>query len=274
MQPHRTMRPRAVVVPCQHCGESFKVIPSDIARGKGKYCSRTCADSARRGVEFRSVQERFWEKVDRNGPISGYRPDLGPCWLWTAGLNADGYGAFYLDGRRASPLRTGAHRVSWISENGSIPEDLVIDHLCRVRHCVRPDHLELVTIKENSVRGAIAISETALPATCIRGHSDWKKRAGRVAARECRTCRAEWARAKWHSVAHHEQSKECFRKKAYATQEAADTKAPSDQHSRRCIYGDHWHRVRTRAIRSGVIPVLASDVELVGSQETLFGGAE
>lgn len=79
-------------------------------------------------------ENRFWSHVDRTEG----------CWLWTASLRRNGYGQLKAEGRNRS-----AHRVAWELANGAIPDGRVVDHLCRVRHCVRPDHLRLVTHKQN-----------------------------------------------------------------------------------------------------------------------------
>lgn len=84
--------------------------------------------------------ERFWSKVDFEGP--------GGCWLWTGFRNRDGYSRFSINNRQQQ-----AHRLSYEQMVGPIPEGLQIDHLCRVRHCVNPDHLEPVTGAENVFRG-------------------------------------------------------------------------------------------------------------------------
>lgn len=94
-----------------------------------------------------SHEDRFWPKVDKNGPIPEHRPDLGPCWLWTGTLTTHRYGEFNM-----GMWDWGAHRWSYIVCVGPIPDGHEIDHLCRVRHCVRPDHLEAVTHLENMVR--------------------------------------------------------------------------------------------------------------------------
>lgn len=70
-----------------------------------------------------------------------------PCIVWMGALNAKGYGCFGLDGDTKL-----AHRVAYEFENGPIPDGLTIDHLCRVKRCVNPAHLEAVTGRENTRR--------------------------------------------------------------------------------------------------------------------------
>lgn len=89
--------------------------------------------------------DRFWLKVNKNGLISQHRPDLGPCWIWTACLNSHGYGIFKLNKKVVA-----SHRISYELLKGQIPEKLVIDHLCRNRDCVNPEHLEPKTRKQNT----------------------------------------------------------------------------------------------------------------------------
>jgi HNH endonuclease len=81
------------------------------------------------------------------------------CWLWTSALSDDGYGRFWLDG---GPQQ--AHRAAYELLVGAIPDGLTIDHLCRVRHCVNPDHMEPVTIGENVRRARSLITH------CPQGH--------------------------------------------------------------------------------------------------------
>jgi hypothetical protein len=63
-----------------------------------------------------------------------------------------------------------AHRLSYVLAEGPIPEALVLDHLCRKKRCVRPDHLEPVTVMENSRRGMLHRSRRPPPTHCKAGH--------------------------------------------------------------------------------------------------------
>lgn len=103
------------------------------------------------------------------------------CWLWTGTINPDGYG---IDNR------TGAHRVVWEHINGPIPDGLEIDHLCRVRNCVRVDHMELVDHKTNTLRGTSPTAVNSVKTECPQGHqyddgNTYRDKAGK---RYCRKC--------------------------------------------------------------------------------------
>lgn len=139
---------------------------------------------------MKSIPDRFWPKVDKNGPVPIARPDLGPCWLWISWRDADGYGQFRADGR----VR-GAHVVSYELAHGPIQPGLEPDHLCRVRHCVNDGHLEPVTHLENMRRGnfsgngARQRSKTHCPlGHSYAGENLYVHPDGR---RDCRTCRRE-----------------------------------------------------------------------------------
>lgn len=118
------------------------------------------------------TENRFWSKVDKTPT----------CWLWRGYLHK-GYAHFSLNGRTTS-----AHRFAYQLLVGPIPEGLVIDHLCHVKHCVNAAHLEAVTQKVNTQRGA----HLGRPKQthCKRGHPivQHVSRKGRI-ARVCLDCR-------------------------------------------------------------------------------------
>lgn len=135
----------------------------------------------RRGPAL-AIEERFWGKVDKNGPLG--------CWLWMASLDPRGYGQFIVMRRdRGYPYR--AHRFAWESLRGPIPEGLVLDHRCRTRNCVNPDHLEPVTNEENVQRGISITVINARKTHCIRGHAFTPENTYRPArgGRQCIACR-------------------------------------------------------------------------------------
>ncbi len=86
------------------------------------------------------------------------------CWLWAGATLPHGYGQFR-DGDKVWK----AHRWSYTYAKGPIPNGLQLDHLCRVRNCVNPDHLEPVTAKENSMRGDTG-KNNADKTHCPHGH--------------------------------------------------------------------------------------------------------
>jgi hypothetical protein len=115
---------------------------------------------------------RFWNKTSPC-PASG-------CWLWVGAVNSAGYGKIQLGGRLVH-----SHRAAYTAANGDIKPGLQIDHLCRVRSCCNPLHLEAVSASENVRRGHIARRKTH----CKRGHelSGGNVRV-RPNARFCRAC--------------------------------------------------------------------------------------
>lgn len=148
---------------CSTCGKTFrrKVGFSRTSWLRQKYCSRDCLFGQK------TLADRLWEKVDKNGPLPGLRPELGPCWVWTASTK-NGYGQIGSGGHRGPPVL--AHRVSYELLVGPVPDGLELDHLCRNRRCVNPAHLEPVTHRENALRGEAPSVRILRSGQCKNGH--------------------------------------------------------------------------------------------------------
>jgi hypothetical protein len=120
-----------------------------------------------------------------------YDADVPGCWTWKGTGQSNGYGMFYPSAARGSKgVRVLAHRFQYEMLYGPIPDGMEIDHLCRNRLCVRPDHLEVVTHRENMLRGDTLPAAQVKQTHCKRGHSlegeNMVIYAGRK--RTCRTC--------------------------------------------------------------------------------------
>jgi hypothetical protein len=123
--------------------------------------------------------------VNKQGRFSG--PWLDVCWEWTGYTMTNGYGTVH---RR--PGKHLVHRYAYELLIGPIPARLVIDHLCRVRHCVNPDHLEPVPQRENLRRGVGVPPANPLKTHCFRGHryDEDNTYLARRGSRACRACHA------------------------------------------------------------------------------------
>lgn len=142
-----------------------------------------------RGADIdQHTHNRLLSKVNKDGPLPPRRPELGPCWLWTSPGSAGGYGSFYFRGKQWL-----AHRAAYTILVGEIPAGLTIDHLCSVRSCVRPHHLEAVTLRENLRRADVwrRRSEAQKALThCPNGHPYSGDNLGlrKDGTRTCRAC--------------------------------------------------------------------------------------
>lgn len=139
------------------------------------------------GQSFRDVLsprqvERFWRSVDQTP---------GACWAWRGGIVKGGYGRFVARSAAWKPDGHRAHRVAWELLRGPVPAGLQLDHVCRNRLCVNPDHLEIVTNKVNVLRGVSPAAINARRTHCRNGHafSVANTRIGRGGGKRiCRAC--------------------------------------------------------------------------------------
>ena len=126
--------------------------------------------------------KRFWDKVKKTES----------CWLWTAAVNVHGYGRFLFDGKSRF-----AHRVVLILNGIEIPKGMVVDHKCRVRNCVNPEHLRVVTKSTNSTENSISPPAKNKHKThCLLGHEFnnentiiYKNKTGKIIGRLCLECK-------------------------------------------------------------------------------------
>lgn len=128
-----------------------------------------------------TAKERFLKKVAVM--------DFG-CWLWCGGLTDNGYASFSHD----NPSKYG-YIFSYLTFVGPITSELELDHLCRMRRCVNPEHLEAVPHQVNSLRGESPSALLAGRTHCANGHefteenTHYRKRNNGTLARVCRACR-------------------------------------------------------------------------------------
>lgn len=159
------------------CGTERLVRTGDLVNGKSKSCG--CLQIENRKKFDHS--EAFWNKVEKTDN----------CWLWLGAKTPLGYGVFVIKGKNVY-----AHRYSYELIKGKIPENLVIDHLCRVTSCVNPDHLEPVTVSENVLRGVIVRQRNM----CSNGHPLTAANVyvnPTTGKRRCKACRDVYRRDYW-----------------------------------------------------------------------------
>jgi len=109
---------------------------------------------------------------------------MGNCWYWVSSKTINGYGQFSLNGKTKL-----AHRLSYEHFKEKIPKELQINHICRTRHCVNPDHLEAITQQENIGKGLGGINNR-IKTHCPQGH-EYSKENTQIrpnGKRNCRIC--------------------------------------------------------------------------------------
>jgi hypothetical protein len=164
------------------------------SRAAGNLQSWSERSKASRGINSKTTKVWGWVRGRHGQFVESYRLDKfisriilnGKCWQFEGASRRTGYGQF-LDSDGRVKL---AHRLSYEWFVGKIKPELVIDHLCRNRACVNPDHLRQTTHKENILCGVGAPAFHAVKTHCYRGHpfspeNTYKTKHGR----SCRTCR-------------------------------------------------------------------------------------
>jgi hypothetical protein len=179
------------------------------------------------------LELRFWAKIAPD-PATG-------CWIWVGGLGPSGYGKYWKDGK----TRGQAHRMVYERLIGEVPNGLELDHVCRVRACVNPAHLEPVTHRENIRRSpliaaafAARVDEQKSITHCPQGHEYTAENTQRDkrGCRLCRTCQRA-AQADWAA-----RNREKLRMDA-----AEYRKADPEAHRARCRASYHKKAARIRA---------------------------
>ena len=161
-----------------------------------------------------SIADRI-ERMTMPEPNSG-------CLLWTGAVNSRGYGS-----TTAGPGKRGTvqvHRAAFELARGPIPDGLVLDHLCRVRLCINPHHLEPVTEKENILRGSGVGAINARRTHCLLGHSyDSVDSNGR---RQCRRCVLRLMREGHRRRNPRQQCREGYVKHSFIVRGVQDARSP------------------------------------------------
>jgi hypothetical protein len=185
----------------------------------------------------------LWPKVDQNGPLPEYRPDLGPCWIFTGRISSEGYGVFDVHG-----VGVRAHMASFLITTGTLPDGLDLDHLCRVRKCVRPSHLEPVTRQVNVLRGVSPVARQVAVTHCPAGHPyDEQNTYVKHGHRGCRACDAARAREKRRMAGRYVPVTHCKHGHPYDAENTYVDRS-GKRHCRAC-QREHRHSGRSRGGR-------------------------
>ena len=119
------------------------------------------------------------------------------CWISNRARMSNGYTRMYHSGKLWL-----THRLSYEAHRGPIPDGLVIDHLCRQRACINPDHLEPVTMRINLIRGEGFIGQQSRRTHCIHDHplAGENLYVSPRGTRHCQTCRRASRRRSAHAA--------------------------------------------------------------------------
>lgn len=135
--------------------------------------------------------DEIWDKVSERALPS--EPDKDSCWPWPGSLTSSGYGKVSWYG-----MEYLVHRIAYQALVGDVPDGLELDHLCRVRSCFNPSHLEAVTHRENVLRGVSFAAVHSQLTHCRQGHEFTPENTyvTTQGARRCRTCKAAHQRSR------------------------------------------------------------------------------
>lgn len=182
-------------VVCHNCGAPFSRALTSVTRGAKAFCSRNCS------VKWNAKNPRSHGMVIPGKPIGKHRNtdqelrrrilnSVEPCpsswcWIWMQALDISGYGVAW-DGQKNHK----AHRLAYEVFRGSIPENMQLDHVCQLRSCANPWHMEPVTPAVNTMRSNGPAAINARKTHCKRGHEFTKSNThiDRKGKRVCRSC--------------------------------------------------------------------------------------
>jgi len=135
----------------------------------------------------KNLPQKDWDRFRKNLKAEG------DCLIWQGRTDKDGYGTFYFYRKNRR-----AHRVAYYAAFGDIPKGMVINHTCRNRACQNPQHLQIVTVRENCLKDSKSVGYINSQKThCKRGHRFDRVYGGQRYCSICEAAKTKRLRAKW-----------------------------------------------------------------------------